>query len=234
MIDLTVQMGVIFIARAIVRHMLNYLEPVFTRFFEGMKYNGVKDGFNSIGSKYSYKPSDNSNIPQLYSDMALTSVDHWNTYLDGYESATVQFGFIVLFSTAFPLAPLLATIHNIIQWRIDAYNLLYRYKRPFARQAANIGVWEDWVLTLAYLGIAMNALILSFTSEWLLNNIDSFSTKSGNEQWLIRTAFVIIFEHSVLLAYFLVKKLVRSTPQRAINSLKRQAYIEKLLSGEIR
>lgn len=234
MMDLTVQMGVIFIARAIVRHLFNYLEPIYTRFFEGMKYNGVKGGFTSIGSRNSYKGSKGADIPQLYSDMTLTSVDSWNAYLDGYESATVQFGFIVLFSVAFPLAPILATIHNIIQWRIDAHNLLIRYKRPFARQAANIGVWDNWVVTLAYIGIAMNALIISFTSEYLFNNIAGFSEKTSNEQWLIRLAFVIVFEHSVLFAHFLIMKLVPTMPERAIVSLKRQAYIEKFLSGELK
>lgn len=234
MMGLTIQMAVIFIARAIIRHLFNYLEPIYTRFFEGMKYNGLKGGFNSLGSKYAYKGSSNAQIPQLYSDMTLTSVDSWNTYLDGYESATVQFGFIVLFSVAFPLAPILATLHNIIQWRIDANNLLMRYKRPFASQAANIGVWDDWVETLAYIGIMMNALILSFTSEYLFNSIASFSEKTDNEQWLIRLSFVVIFEHAVLLVYFLIHKLIPSKPARAIISLKRQAYIEKFLSGELK
>jgi hypothetical protein len=234
MMNLTVQMGVIFVARAIVRHLFNYLEPIYSRFFEGMKYDGIKGGFHSIRSGNAYKSTDASHIPQLYSDMTLTSVDNWNTYLDGYEHATVQFGFIVLFSVAFPLAPILATVHNIIQWRIDASNLLFRYKRPFAGQAENIGVWEKWVVTLAYLGIAMNALILSFTSEYLYTTIDSFSAKTINERWLIRVAFIIVFEHSVLFAYFLIIKLVPSMSQRAIVSLKRQAYIEKFLSGELK
>jgi len=234
MMDLTIQMAVIFIARAIVRHFFNYLEPVWTRFIEGIKYGGLKSGFNALGSKYAYKSSLSSNIPQLYSDMTLASVDNWNTFLDGYESATVQFGFIILFSVAFPLAPILATVHNIIQWRIDANNLLVRYKRPFAQQAASIGVWEDYFILLAYLGIAMNALILSFTSDYIFTAINFFSEKTNNEKWFIRLVFVVVFEHSVLLANLLIHKLISHMPERAIVSLKRQAFIEKFLSGEMK
>jgi hypothetical protein len=234
MMDLTIQMGVIFVARAQVRHLFNYLEPVWTRFVEGIKYGGLKAGFNSLGSKYSYKSSLSSNIPQLYSDMSLTSVDNWQTSLDGYESATVQFGFIIFFSVSFPLAPILATVHNIIQWRIDANNLLLRYKRPFAQQAASIGVWDDWLIFLAYLGIAMNALILSFTSDYMFTTIAFFSEKTNNEQWFIRLVFVLVFEHAVLFANLLIHKLISHMPERAIVSLKRQAYIEKFLSGEMK
>ena len=234
MMDLTIQMAVIFIARAIVRHILNFLEPIYSRFFEGMKYGGFSGGIKSIRSKYTYKASNTAEIPQLYVDMSLTSVDIWKTHLDGYDSATVQMGFIMLFSLAFPLAPILAAIHNIIQWRIDAHNLLYRYKRPFALQAANIGVWEYWIVIIAYLGVVMNALILSFTSQYIFDRIKDFSERTQNEQWQVRLLFIIIFEHAVLFVVLIINILIPNMPDRAIISLKRQAYIESFLSGELK
>ena len=41
--------------------------------------------------------------------------------LDGYNAAVIQFGFIVFFSVSFPIAPLFAALHNIVQKRIGIY-----------------------------------------------------------------------------------------------------------------
>ena len=38
--------------------------------------------------------------------------------LDGYNAAVIQFGFVVFFSVSFPIAPLFAALHNLIQKRI--------------------------------------------------------------------------------------------------------------------
>ena len=80
----------------------------------------------------------------------------------------------------------------------------------------------------------MNALILSFTSDYMFTTIAFFSEKTNNEQWFIRLVFVLVFEHAVLLANLLIHKLISHMPERAIVSLKRQAYIEKFLSGEMK
>jgi anoctamin-8 len=53
----------------------------------------------------------------------------------------VQFGYVSFFSVAFPLAPLLAVLHNVVELRCDAYKLLHTKQRPLARRVGSIGVW---------------------------------------------------------------------------------------------
>lgn len=43
--------------------------------------------------------------------------------LDDYTMSLIQFGYVALFSAAFPLAPLLAMINNLVQTRVDAHKV---------------------------------------------------------------------------------------------------------------
>ena len=44
-----------------------------------------------------------------------------------------------MFAAAFPLAPLIALITNLIDMRVDARRMLWFNRRPFAERAEDIG-----------------------------------------------------------------------------------------------
>ena len=51
----------------------------------------------------------------------------------------IQFGFVTLFVSAFPLAPLFAFLNNIVEVRLDAYKFVTQVRRPIAARAQDIG-----------------------------------------------------------------------------------------------
>lgn len=51
----------------------------------------------------------------------------------------LQFGFTTIFVAAFPLAPLLALLNNIIEIRLDAYKFVTQWRRPMPARATDIG-----------------------------------------------------------------------------------------------
>ena len=53
----------------------------------------------------------------------------------------IQWGYIVLFSASFPLAPAVALLNNVIEIRGDAWNHLSNYQRPFPAAARDLGSW---------------------------------------------------------------------------------------------
>ena len=53
-----------------------------------------------------------------------------------------------MFVAAFPLAPLIALVTNLIEIRIDAINMIKAYRRPIAYKSEGIGVWYDILVTL--------------------------------------------------------------------------------------
>lgn len=62
-----------------------------------------------------------------------TSVITWHL------CAVLQFGFTTIFVAAFPLAPLLALLNNIIEIRLDAYKFVTQWRRPMPARATDIG-----------------------------------------------------------------------------------------------
>lgn len=62
--------------------------------------------------------------------------------LDDYLEMFIQFGYVLLFSPAFPLAAFCALVNNLFEIRIDAFKLCNTVQRPFGRSVKNIGAWQ--------------------------------------------------------------------------------------------
>merc|ERR1711972_1254786 len=60
---------------------------------------------------------------------------------DDFLEMVIEFGYITLFASAFPLAGLLSVACNLIEIKSDLFKLTRLYKRPEASRAANIGTW---------------------------------------------------------------------------------------------
>ena len=54
----------------------------------------------------------------------------------------IQFGYVILFSSAFPMAGMCALINNVIEIRSDAFKLCSSMRRPFGQRVENIGSWQ--------------------------------------------------------------------------------------------
>jgi hypothetical protein len=64
----------------------------------------------------------------------------YGSALRDFEELAIQFGFICLFATAFPLAPLFALLNNLVEIRIDATKVCRLLRRPEPRGVASIGL----------------------------------------------------------------------------------------------
>ena len=61
---------------------------------------------------------------------------------DDYLEMFIQYGYVILFSSAFPLAALCALLNNVIEIRSDAFKLCMHHQRPFGKRVKNIGIWQ--------------------------------------------------------------------------------------------
>ncbi|KAK7097648.1 hypothetical protein V1264_004595 [Littorina saxatilis] len=133
--------------------------------------------------------------------------------LDEYTEKIIQYGFLMLFATSFPLAPLLALLTNMFDLRVDAKRLLWWYRRPIAHVAQDIGMWYQILLFVNFAGVVSNAFLLAFTSTWGA----SYSTTG-------KLIIVIAFEHIVFALKYIVSYMIPDTPAHVQLSIRREQY----------
>jgi hypothetical protein len=93
----------------------------------------------------------------------------YESTFDDYNELVIQFGYVILFVVAFPLAPLFAFVNNMIEIRVDAFRLLRAHRRPALGRSEDIGTWYYILEVLSIVGVITNCFILGFTSEGFAN-----------------------------------------------------------------
>jgi hypothetical protein len=140
---------------------------------------------------------------------------------DDFDEMIIQFGYVTLFVVAFPIAPLLALVNNVLETRIDSTKLCKLTRRPEPRGAFNIGTWFDILQIVSYIAVVTNALIVCFET----NLMDSWT--NGNNA---TEAYVFILsEHAILLLKFAIAYLVPDVPRDLQVHLARQEHIVDIL-----
>ena len=67
-----------------------------------------------------------------------------------------------MFAAAFPLAPLMAFVNNIVEIRTDAFKLLDAYTRPEYKGAESIGAWYAILEIMGVISVITNCLLIGF------------------------------------------------------------------------
>ena len=70
-----------------------------------------------------------------------------------------------MFVAAFPLAPLLALLNNVIEIRTDAYKYTTQMRRSLGFRARDIGIWADILEAMTYMSAISNVSLTLFISE---------------------------------------------------------------------
>ena len=89
----------------------------------------------------------------------------YETPLDDYMELIINYGYVVMFSVAFPLFPFVSFLLNILEVRVDAYKLCFLTKKPYPAPANSIGKWEVIIRTISIVGALTNTGILIFTAK---------------------------------------------------------------------
>ncbi|XP_037079887.1 anoctamin-8-like [Pollicipes pollicipes] len=141
------------------------------------------------------------NISQAEIESAMPQYE--GTFED-YLEMFIQFGYVILFSSAFPLAAFCALLNNVIEIRSDAFKLCAIFQRPFGQRARNIGTWQDAMEVMGVVGVIVNCALIGMSGpvHRLFPDISTTQT----------VLLVIVLEHALLLLKLLVAYAIPDTP----------------------
>lgn len=76
-----------------------------------------------------------------------------------FKNLVLQYGFVTIFVSAFPLAPFFALLNNVFETRLDAKKLLTHHRRPVSQRVKDIGVWYRILDSIGKLSVITNVSI---------------------------------------------------------------------------
>ncbi|CAK5277953.1 unnamed protein product [Mycena citricolor] len=83
----------------------------------------------------------------------------YGTFED-YSEMVTQFGYVALWSTIWPLAPVMALVNNFFELRSDAFKITVHNRRPLPARTDTIGPWLDTLSFLTWLGALTNSALV--------------------------------------------------------------------------
>uniref|UniRef100_A0A8C2KQW0 Anoctamin n=1 Tax=Cyprinus carpio TaxID=7962 RepID=A0A8C2KQW0_CYPCA len=126
-----------------------------------------------------------------------------DTFQD-YQEMFVQFGYVVLFSSAFPLAAMCALINNIIEIRSDAFKLCASLQRRFGLRVGSIGQWQTVMEAMGLIAIVVNCYLIGQCGQlqrlfpWLSPEMAIIS--------------IVILEHFAVLLKYIIHVAIPDIP----------------------
>lgn len=206
--ELCIQLGIIMIGNQAMNSILEILIPFLKKLYNSFK---IKTGIIKEN-----KGDDIICFNQWTEDYKLLGWNNQSLFAE-YLEMVMQYGFITIFVTAFPLAPLLALINNVFEMRLDAKKFLKYYRRPVPERVKSIGIWFHIIEAIGRISLVSNAFIIAFSSNFIPMLVYKLRVSAnGSEEGFLN--------HS--LAYFNTKDFQYGSPIESVYNVTQCRYPE--------
>ncbi|KAM9570381.1 anoctamin-4-like isoform 3-T4 [Salvelinus alpinus] len=170
LIDLCLQMGVIMVLKQTWNNFMELGYPLLQNWWSRRKMKRTESKERTGGGQ---NVENKVQLPQWDKDWNLQPMNA-HGLVDEYLEMVLQFGFITIFVAAFPLAPLLALLNNIIEIRLDAYKFVTQWRRPMPARATDIGIWHGILEGIGVLAVITNAFVIAITTDYIPRFVYAF------------------------------------------------------------
>uniref|UniRef100_A0A673HPQ4 Anoctamin n=1 Tax=Sinocyclocheilus rhinocerous TaxID=307959 RepID=A0A673HPQ4_9TELE len=170
--DLFIQMSIIMVLKQTFNNIFEYSGPWFSRWLKRKKAQKFKRRCvkcfkkEDMNTKEGSKLCENCKLKDLHRNYSLIKTDRFSLFNEFLEMV-IQFSFTTIFVAAFPLAPLLALLNNIIEIRLDAIKMVSLERRLVPTKANDIGVWTDVLEAIGVLAVIANGLVIGISSDFI-------------------------------------------------------------------
>jgi anoctamin-10/anoctamin-7 len=197
-------MGAIFVSLIIVQSAVQVYTPV-TRAKE--REEAEKEGADPSKA-----------LSAIEKQFMLEEYDQMFGAFNRFKETAILFGYAVLFSTAFPVAPLLAFIATYFEIRVDSWVLLQKSRRVVPSGVEDIGTWQSVFECLSGIAAITNMGIIFLVSE-----------TDVNTAWVWRLIHFLLYEHGIFMGQMFFALLVDDVPMSTATQLDRQTFLHAKL-----
>ncbi|XP_053142623.1 anoctamin-9 isoform X2 [Hemicordylus capensis] len=161
LLDLFIQLAVIMTLKQTLSNFVEYMCPCLI-----YKCNLLRSNPKNNGRVHMEERVQNPCKEEWLWNYQLNEVNIFSLF-DEFLEMTIQYSFTTIFVAAFPLAPLLAFINNIIEIRLDAIKMVKLQRRIVPRKANDIGVWLQVLEAIGILAVIGNGMVIAITSDFI-------------------------------------------------------------------
>lgn len=151
MLELTIQLGIIFVGKQILNNITELGVPYVKRLIKIFKHKEEQEE-----DVYTRWEKDFDLVPNSVHGLFYE-----------YLELVIQYGFVTVFVAAFPLAPLFALLNNWVEIRLDAHKYVNVLRRPISERAQDIGAWYSILAIVSQLAVVTNAILIAITSNFV-------------------------------------------------------------------
>lgn len=87
------------------------------------------------------------------------ALPEYNIFVD-YAEMVTQFGYVVIWSIVWPIAPVFALVNNYFELRSDALKISKHVRRPMGDRVESIGTWLNAMSIIAWMGAWTSATLI--------------------------------------------------------------------------
>ncbi|KAM3670006.1 anoctamin-9 [Ammospiza maritima maritima] len=160
--DLFIQMAVIMVLKQTISNIMEYLIPLISHQLRKKKKHPQRRSL-MLGEE---EEAEDPCKRQWLNNYELNEVNVFSLFNE-YLEIVIQYSFTTIFVAAFPLAPLLALINNVIEIHMDAIKMMRLRRRMVPRKAKDIGIWLQVLEAIGILAVIGNGLVIAITSDFI-------------------------------------------------------------------
>ncbi|KAG7131417.1 hypothetical protein HYQ45_010003 [Verticillium longisporum] len=180
----------------------------------------AKISSSSAGPKVPDVPEEADFLARVRSEVLLPTYN----VTDDYREMVIQFGYLSLFSVAWPLTACCFLINNWVELRSDAVKIAISSRRPIPWRADSIGPWLDAIGFLSWLGTLTSAGIVSLCSG---KNPDGPAGARSDINAVAVLLSVFLAEHFYLVVQMAVRFVMTKLESPGLQKERKERYLMK-------
>lgn len=104
---------------------------------------------------------------------------------DDYTEMVIQFGYLTLFASIYPLGSAVAICANLIEFHSDVFKLTSICRKPRVLRTSSIGTWQLLISLIVWMSALTNCFIFGYSSRQMMAYFPSFFViaADGDQQY---------------------------------------------------